>query len=273
MNLFAVNAMKVNDPKYQIILTNTHNALRHNCWKYIVTHDIDYKLLGIDPEKNIDQQSADLHKYIIQCAGHDAYSMVSHIESIIVANCIGSIDEPYATVGSVTTKDVARKFVVEILTRWEITKDLIIFETLTTREEIEGLSIALQKVRIDNFAIGLTCNSDGRTFGGVSMAESVELLSPFNPQAYFIQCTRYDLVEKALLKLSKAVRSNTLIGVYANDGRGWDGNKKEWIGDRVTPAIYAEFAKRWYDAGAMIIGGCCGTRPEHIAELHKVFSI
>jgi homocysteine S-methyltransferase len=59
--------------------------------------------------------------------------------------------------------------------------------------------------------------------------------------------------------------------VYANDGRGWDSVKMEWIGDRVTSETYAEYAIKWHAAGAKIIGGCCGTCPEHIEEMREVF--
>ncbi|KAB2884351.1 MAG: homocysteine S-methyltransferase family protein [Albidovulum sp.] len=35
----------------------------------------------------------------------------------------------------------------------------------------------------------------------------------------------------------------------------------------MTPALYADFAMRWVDAGATIVGGCCETGPAHIAEI------
>ena len=37
----------------------------------------------------------------------------------------------------------------------------------------------------------------------------------------------------------------------------------------LDPAGYAAFAQIWQDAGATIIGGCCGIGPEHIAALRK----
>jgi len=35
------------------------------------------------------------------------------------------------------------------------------------------------------------------------------------------------------------------------------------------PAIYADHALRWVEAGATIVGGCCETGPAHIAELAR----
>ena len=35
----------------------------------------------------------------------------------------------------------------------------------------------------------------------------------------------------------------------------------------ITPEYFAEYAKRFLDGGASIIGGCCGTKPEHIKKM------
>ncbi len=37
--------------------------------------------------------------------------------------------------------------------------------------------------------------------------------------------------------------------------------------DDVQPAAYAQHARQWMQQGAAIIGGCCGTTPDHIAAL------
>jgi S-methylmethionine-dependent homocysteine/selenocysteine methylase len=56
------------------------------------------------------------------------------------------------------------------------------------------------------------------------------------------------------------------FGVYANAGR-----KDEGLGWGATSpraaAAYADLAERWRDAGASVIGGCCGTGPLHIQAL------
>ncbi|MDH3740719.1 MAG: homocysteine S-methyltransferase family protein [Hyphomicrobiales bacterium] len=57
------------------------------------------------------------------------------------------------------------------------------------------------------------------------------------------------------------------IGVYAHTGGYADG---KWIfDDTISPHDYAENARRWLDRGVQIIGGCCGIRVDHIAELRK----
>lgn len=54
------------------------------------------------------------------------------------------------------------------------------------------------------------------------------------------------------------------LGVYPNlghlSGERWPFN------DAIGPAEYAALALRWRAEGAQIVGGCCGTTPEHVAE-------
>lgn len=61
------------------------------------------------------------------------------------------------------------------------------------------------------------------------------------------------------------------IGVYANAGREDDALGWGATGPRAAEA-YADLAERWADAGATVIGGCCGTGPLHIRALAERFA-
>jgi homocysteine S-methyltransferase len=54
------------------------------------------------------------------------------------------------------------------------------------------------------------------------------------------------------------------IGAYAENGRWAPPN---WVFDGLTPGQYLQHAIAWADAGAQLIGGCCGTGPGHIQAL------
>jgi S-methylmethionine-dependent homocysteine/selenocysteine methylase len=54
------------------------------------------------------------------------------------------------------------------------------------------------------------------------------------------------------------------IGAYAETG-SWQ--PPNWIFDGLTPGEYLQHAITWADRGAQLIGGCCGTGPEHIRVL------
>lgn len=60
------------------------------------------------------------------------------------------------------------------------------------------------------------------------------------------------------------------FGAYANAGSPSD--QIGWQIDADGPRLYADLAEQWVEAGATILGGCCGTRPAHIAELRRRFA-
>jgi S-methylmethionine-dependent homocysteine/selenocysteine methylase len=180
------------------------------------------------------------------------------------------VEGAYATQSSLSITEASRRLETEIEAHQEIGSHLILFETLTTLEEIRGVAQAVNHKGCSEFAIGLTCGRNAKTLAGVSMAEAVKAFSGFKPLAYFVQCTQYDRVEPALKDLENVLDPGSVLGVYANDGRRWE--NMCWHGDRVSPETYGQYALKWRDTGARIIGGCCGTKPEHIQKLKELFT-
>ena len=81
-------------------------------------------------------------------------------------------------------------------------------------------------------------------------------------------CSRPEAITEGLKKLRVAYDGP--IGGYANLGYGGVGILGETARERYMnfghygPIRVAEVAQEWKDIGAQIIGGCCGTGPEHI---------
>lgn len=55
---------------------------------------------------------------------------------------------------------------------------------------------------------------------------------------------------------------------YPNSGERW--HDRTWTGQQTDPETFVELARSWLAAGARMIGGCCRTRPEHIAALARM---
>jgi homocysteine S-methyltransferase len=62
--------------------------------------------------------------------------------------------------------------------------------------------------------------------------------------------------------------SDKPVLVYPNSGEGWDAEQRCWTGTS-EPAEFGTQAAKWFRAGAEIVGGCCRTRPAHIAEVAR----
>ncbi len=75
-------------------------------------------------------------------------------------------------------------------------------------------------------------------------------------------------------KLNAFVKTNPKPNYTGAYKKSKTGNPNEFLGQRkdLTPIKMAEFAKKFKNAGATILGGCCETRPTHIKEMSKLIS-
>lgn len=187
---------------------------------------------------------------------------------VAIAACVASPDTPYATRASLSPSEVADLLRPQVEVLLEGEPDLLIFEMCTTEADLVGVAEllgSLERAPEVGVGVGLVFGADGRLLGGLSVREAMAHLAPLRPASLFVQCTRWDLVERPLQDLVALAPRGCLVGAYGNDGRSWEGGR--WVGDRVSPEVYAEAARGWWATGARVVGGCCGTTPKHIAAL------
>jgi len=124
------------------------------------------------------------------------------------------------------------------------------------------------------------CNvsEKGTLMRGESFQELVAALKGHTVDGILLMCSSPEEISACLPSLRKAFDGP--VGAYGNLNYAWEKNPK-WgsspdeplyvldIGE-YTPKRYAEFAGQWKEMGAQIIGGCCGTTPEHIEALRQV---
>jgi S-methylmethionine-dependent homocysteine/selenocysteine methylase len=102
---------------------------------------------------------------------------------------------------------------------------------------------------------------------GESITEAVQAVQRLRPAVIMINCVPLVYIDRAFDELRAAQRGP--IGLYANVGHADD--RIGWtLTDDVQPGAYAQHARQWIQQGAAIIGGCCGTTPDHIAALNHL---
>ena len=140
--------------------------------------------------------------------------------------------------------------------------DLILLETLNSIPEAK---VALEVVRSCGLPawVGFVCDQNGKLFSGETLAQAVAALEPLEPDVILLNCAPPDEITTGLRELT--VHRSAPTGAFAHIGRF---DPPEWLfTDEYPPAKYLECARQWLDLGARVIGGCCGTTPEHIAEI------
>lgn len=149
----------------------------------------------------------------------------------------------------------------------ETAVDLILFETFGVQAELEAaLKAWLMETKSSAipFAVSLTTNKKGRLISGESLADAVSLAEGLGALAVLVNCIPVAHAGVALEELRATATRPT--GIYANLGRAEP--SQDWSGSAyLSPSEYADEASSWFGGGHMIIGGCCGSTPQHIRAL------
>ncbi|MCH7598585.1 MAG: homocysteine S-methyltransferase family protein [Myxococcales bacterium] len=140
--------------------------------------------------------------------------------------------------------------------------DLILVETMNCIGESLAAAHAAALTQLP-FWISFICGSDGRLLSGEPLDEALEAVRTTGPEVVLVNCLPPSAVAPCLAPLAA---SGLAFGVYANLGAPYP-NSPDQRREDCEPAAFAEQAGRWIAAGARVVGGCCGTTPEHIRAL------
>jgi methionine synthase / methylenetetrahydrofolate reductase (NADH) len=140
--------------------------------------------------------------------------------------------------------------------------DAIILETFGYLEELaEAVAVAAEISGLPIIAQA-TFAGDGRTLGGESPREVAEVLNGLPIAMLGTNCT---LGPQGALSVVEALVPHTRLPVSAQPNAGLPrrigGRRFEYSAD---DAYFARYARRLVEAGANLVGGCCGTTPSQI---------
>lgn len=187
---------------------------------------------------------------------------------IIVAGSIGPTGEILAPLGDLQSADAVAAFAEQALALEQGGADVIWIETMSSQEEVE---YAVQGARQTDLPIVFTMSFDtnGRTMMGVGAADMMNLHQRLGVHACGTNCgIGASEVVAAILNMRSSKPDGSddpILVAKANCGI------PEFIDGEIhyngTPEIMARYATMARDAGARIVGGCCGTSPEHVAAM------
>jgi S-methylmethionine-dependent homocysteine/selenocysteine methylase len=150
--------------------------------------------------------------------------------------------------------------------------DLILLETVSVlRPSLFALIEALLNTSIPVWVsfrrcVQGMCGVYGQHWGGPegdAFGRAARRLEELGTSALLINCVPPDHVDGMVSYLRDF--TDLPLGVYPNLGYYSDAGWR--FETQIGGAEYALLANRWREEGAQIIGGCCGTRPEHIAAV------
>jgi len=144
--------------------------------------------------------------------------------------------------------------------------DLFVVETMMSLQECRAAVIAIREVCDLPIMVSLTYNPDGRTLYGTDPATATVVLQSLGADAIGINCSTgpEDMIEPV-----EKMAEYATIPILAKPNAGLPELENGVTVYKTGPEEFASCGKKLVEAGASIIGGCCGTTPEHIRALKE----
>ncbi len=229
-----------------VIETNSFGANRFK----LKTHLLDDKIYQIN------YQSGKIAKEV---AGEDYY----------VAAAIGPLGVQIEPLGAISCLEAREYFKEQIVPLVESGVDLLLFETFVYPEELHQAILAAKEVCDLPIIAQMTIDEDCRSITGASPQVLIPELVEFGADIIGINCTVGPQVMLNWLEEARKY-SDMPISIMPNAGK-----PKNIDGRNIyltSPEYIGEYAKHFIQAGANIIGGCCGTGPEHIKKMRNMIN-
>jgi len=230
-----------------IVLTNSFggNAMR------LKLHNNEHRV------GELNEKAAELAQEAVKQSGR----------SVLVAGSIGPVGELLEPLGELSYEGAVNAFTEQALALERGGVDLLWIETLSAKEELHAAVEGASKTNLD-FGCTASFDTQGRTMMGVTPKDFLETCMGLQktPIAVGTNCGIGPAqTVAAVLEMEKAANGSVPIVAKANCGvPEWEGAKIVYSASPEQMYTYARIAR---DAGATVIGGCCGTRPLHIQKI------
>jgi homocysteine S-methyltransferase len=207
----------------------------------------------------INQASVDLAKRIVAAS----------FKEVLVAGDVGPLGVRIAPFGRVQPEQARAAFAEQIQALAEAGADLIVIETFSDLYEIREAIRAAQESCHLPIVASVTFTRDDRTVLGDDPAKVARMLKEAGVDVIGVNCSGGPTQLLRILKQMVQAVPDRSTKFWVKPNAGWP----EQVGGRIMyPAdaeYFGEYALSFQEAGACIVGGCCGTTPQHIAAMRK----
>lgn len=192
---------------------------------------------------------------------------------VLIAGSIGPTGRLLEPVGTLPLENAYIAFREQVESLLEAGVDFFIIETMGYLGEMDAAVRAVRESCDLPIMAMMTFGDDGRTFAEETPNDVVRHLSELGIDVIGANCS---VGPHRLLRVVREMRrSAEELGedrpfIAAIPNAGWPTKVGTRLVYRSTPEYFAQFAKDAIEAGARIVGGCCGTTPAHTAAMRAV---
>lgn len=211
-----------------------------------------------DKVAEINAAAVDIAKRAVTESGRDAY----------VAGSVGPLGQKMQPYGPIKKEDARNAFYEQIAALAAAGADVILMETFADHHELlEALGAARSAAPHIPVITQATFSQDDRTLTGFTPAKVAYDLYRAGADVIGVNCSGGPSQISSILQVMRACVPNARLSAMPNAGF------PEAIGGRVMyPAsaeYFGDYALTLQAIGARVVGGCCGSAPEHIAAMRR----
>ena len=271
--LWSANALL--QEKYHKLLLNTHLDFIKAGAEVIVTTTFTTRKVRLR-----DNGVEDKFDYLNKKAGEIAMEAKKLFPNILIA---GGLPPQYLTYEADTRSDNNIKD--DFCSQAELLNPYIDFFYLDVLSSVKEFRIAIECIKkFDKpYLLGAHISEGTKMPSGEKISDVINninhqkllgiILSCISPENYELNLNEIkNLGVPFGFKLNAFIKTNPKPNYTDNYQKSKTGNPNEFLGVRedLTPEKMSEFAKKFKEAGATILGGCCETRPSHIKALSNL---
>lgn len=232
----------------RLLLTNTFGGNRYR----LMLHKLE------DRAAELNRAAASILRSEVSSSGVDA----------LVAGDIGPSGGLLEPLGELTYPEAVEAFRQQAAALVEGGVDVIWIETMADLEEVRAAVEGVRQASVDIPIITtMTFDTRGYTMMGVAPERAISILNSYGAAAVGGNCGNGPEEIIQVVEKMHAAAAQTILVAKANAGI------PELVGGkavyRASPEAMAEYAVKAYDAGARIIGACCGSTPAHIQAIYR----
>lgn len=236
------------DAGSQVIQTNTFGANRYK----LARHGLEERVADIN------SAGVELARRII----------LASFKPVLIAGDVGPLGVRLAPFGRVQPDEAREAFREQITSLVKAGIDLLIIETMTDLFEVnEAIQAAHECCPDIPIVASMTFTRDDRTLLGDDPVKVASKIHEYGASLIGVNCSGGP---NQLLRILKQMHQAVPDGKFSvMPNAGWP----EQIGGRIkypaAPEYFGDYALSFWQAGARLIGGCCGTKPEHIRSIAR----
>ena len=184
---------------------------------------------------------------------------------VYIAGSLGPVGQLIKPYGPLSVAEVKNAYAEQAHALTEAGVDLLVIETQFDINEVSAATEGVRQVSNLPLIVSYSYDRGRRTMMGISPSQAGRQLDLLSVDMIGINCGRS--LEENLQNLIE-LRQVTTKPVWFKPNAGLPHlDSTGHTAYDITPEDMGSLVQSWLDAGAQIVGGCCGTTPEHVMEI------